>query len=341
MKRGLIYMVLMLLMGARIAAHAQGLTASDVQNSGCMRSTRARANENEKRQTIIMTKEGDILSVQLLGFVANCAIGGFDVAPSISGGSDGTPYSVSIGVKPIEGEDMATCICPYNVSFTLHGLETNSFHFSCWWYDGQVSLTDGEPLTLESITEYVTIEGYTYIVEKVSHTATYVCVDTGETGIEVMKDFIIPSKLDYEGHTYIVDNIDDWAFLNARFLNSVVIPSSITSIGEAAFQNCSNLTDVYCCADNVPKTKSSVFKNVPVASATLHVPAGSIDAYRTTSPWSGFGTIVALKADDPTGITKVDKSTGEALFFDLQGRKIDKITQPGIYIGNGQKILAK
>ena len=128
-----------------------------------------------------------------------------------------------------------------------------------------------------------------------------------------MKDFIIPSKLDYEGHTYIVDNIDDWAFLNARFLNSVVIPSSITSIGEAAFQNCSNLTDVYCCADNVPKTKSSVFKNVPVASATLHVPAGSIDAYRTTSPWSDFGTIVALKADDPTGITKADKGTGEAL----------------------------
>ena len=337
MKRGLIYMVLMLLMGARIAAHAQGLTASDVQNSGCMRSTRARANENEKRQTIIMTKEGDILSVQLLGFVANCAIGGFDVAPSLS---DSAPRSVSISVEPIEDEVMSTCVCPYNVSFTLHGLETNSFHFSCWWYDGQVSLTDGEPLTLESITEYVTIEGYTYIVEKVSHTATYVCVDTGETGIEVMKDFIIPSKLDYEGHTYIVDNIDDWAFLNARFLNSVVIPSSITSIGEAAFLNCSNLTDVYCCADNVPKTKSSVFKNVPVASATLHVPAGSIDAYRTTSPWSGFGTIVALKADDPTRITKVDKGTGEAL-FDLQGRKIDKITQPGIYIGNGQIILIK
>lgn len=337
MKRGLIYMVLMLLMGARIAAHAQELTVSDIQNSGCMRSTRARANENEKRQTIIMTKEGDILSVQLLGFVANCAIGGFDVAPSLS---DSAPRSVSISVEPIEGEVMSTCVCPYNVSFTLHGLETNSFHFSCWWYDGQVSLTDGEPLTLESITEYVTIEGYTYIVEKVSHTATYVCVDTGETGIEVMKDFIIPSKLDYEGHTYIVDNIDDWAFLNARFLNSVVIPSSITSIGEAAFLNCSNLTDVYCCADNVPKTKSSVFKNVPVASATLHVPVGSIDAYRTTSPWSDFGTIVALKADDPTGITKVDKGTGEAI-FDLQGRKIDKKTQPGIYIGNGKKILIK
>ena len=332
--------LLFLLCFVQTCVYAQGLTASDVQNSGCMRGTRARVNENEKRLAIIMTKQGDILSVQLLGFVANCAIEGFDVTPSISGGSDGTPYSVSIGVKPIEGEDMATCICPYNVSFTLHGLETNSFHFSCWWYDGQVSLTDGEPLTLESITEYVTIEGYTYIVEKVSHTATYVCVDTGATGIEVLKDFIIPSRLDYEGQTYVVNNIDALAFLNTSLLNSVVIPSSITSIGEAAFQNCSNLTDVYCCADNVPKTKSSVFKNVPVASATLHVPAASIEAYRPTAPWSGFGTIVALKADDPTGIATMGKEMDEVR-FDLQGRKLDRITQPGIYIKDGKKIIRK
>jgi len=330
--------ILFLLCFVQTCVYAQELTASDVQNSGCMRGTRARVNENEKRLAIIMTKQGDILSVQLLGFVANCAIGGFDVTPSISGGSDGTPYSVSIGVKPIEGEDMATCICPYNVSFTLHGLETNSFHFSCWWYDGQVSLTDGEPLTLESITEYVTIEGYTYIVEKVSHTATYVCVDTGATGIEVLKDFIIPSKLDYEGQTYVVNNIDALAFLNTSLLNSVVIPSSITSIGEAAFQNCSNLTDVYCCADNVPNTENNVFRNTPIASATLHVPAASIEAYRTTAPWSGFGTIVALKADDPTGIATMGKEMDEVR-FDLQGRKLQSKPARGIYIKDGKKII--
>ena len=45
-------------------------------------------------------------------------------------------------------------------------------------------------------------------------------------------------------------------------------------------------------------------------------------------------------SDEPTGITSPLWETGEAL-FDLQGRKIDKITQPGIYIGNGQKILIK
>ena len=69
----------------------------------------------------------------------------------------------------------------------------------------------------------------------------------------------------------------------------------MTLIRDYAFQDCSNLADVYCYADSVPKTANNwVFYNSPIASATLHVPAGSIDAYRTTSPWSGFGNIVAL-----------------------------------------------
>ena len=34
----------------------------------------------------------------------------------------------------------------------------------------------------------------------------------------------------------------------------------------------------------------------PTASATLHVPAGSVDAYKAKSPWSGFGTIEAINA---------------------------------------------
>jgi len=104
MKNRLVFWALMFLMGVCTAVNAQELTVSDVQNSGCMRSTRARANENEETRTIVLTKEGDILTVQLLGFKANCAIEGFDVTPSVSDGNDGTSYSVSIGVEPIEPE---------------------------------------------------------------------------------------------------------------------------------------------------------------------------------------------------------------------------------------------
>ena len=45
--------------------------------------------------------------------------------------------------------------------------------------------------------------------------------------------------------------------------------------------------------------------------------------------------------DYETGISMPSVSNKKNTLFDLQGRKIDKITQPGIYIGNGQKILIK
>ena len=86
-----------------------------------------------------------------------------------------------------------------------------------------------------------------------------------------------------------------YAVFNRSGLTSVTIPNSVTLIRELAFSNCSNLTEVYCYAENVPNTSTDAFENVDISNATLYVPAGSVNAYKTTSPWSGFGTIVALE----------------------------------------------
>ena len=92
------------------------------------------------------------------------------------------------------------------------------------------------------------------------------------------------------------------AFEGSHNLTTLTIPSGVTYIGECAFADCNNFTDVYCYAENVPSTGSIVFGEtptffdyqLPIASATLHVPAGSVDKYKTTYPWSDFGNIVAL-----------------------------------------------
>ena len=86
------------------------------------------------------------------------------------------------------------------------------------------------------------------------------------------------------------------AFGDCTSLTSVVIPSSLNYIEEYAFSNCASLTDVFCYAENVPSTKNNAFKDSPIATATLHVPVASLTAYRTTSPWNGFGSIVAVDA---------------------------------------------
>ena len=91
-----------------------------------------------------------------------------------------------------------------------------------------------------------------------------------------------------------VTSIGDWAFVYCSGLTSVTIPNSVTSIGSYAFSYCEELLDVYCYAENVPSVDSNVFTYSYPERATLHVPAASLESYKSTSPWSSFGNIVAL-----------------------------------------------
>ena len=312
----------------RNETNAQDLTLSDVQNSGCMQSTRAKANRDEVMPSIILTKEGSILTVQLFNYEANCGTTGFNVIPSMSGGSDGSPLSVSILIGPIV-PDYEDCECPYNISFTLHGLEANSFYFSCAGYEGQVRLKDGEPYELWKVTDVI-IDGVTYRLNKEKKTATLI------TGRTVEGELNIPAEVSYGGQTCSVTSIEYFAFIYNTKLTSVTIPGSVTSIDLQAFYDCENLKDVYCYASNVPTTGKDVFKGIP-ASATLHVLAGSVEKYKTTEPWSGFGNIVALTTTPVNSILNDEPSVNSQSHYDLQGRKLSGKPARGIYIEDGKK----
>jgi len=55
----------------------------------------------------------------------------------------------------------------------------------------------------------------------------------------------IPASIEYEGTTYSVTIIGDYAFSNCSGLTSVTIPESVISIRNYAFENCSGLTSVH------------------------------------------------------------------------------------------------
>ena len=109
------------------------------------------------------------------------------------------------------------------------------------------------------------------------------------------------------------------------------------------------MTDVYCIAEKVPSTNKNAFKDSYPEHIILHVPAGSIEDYRASVPWSGFREIVALTDEeiDPSSIvlTNSDSSPYPINYYNMDGKRIPK-PQRGLNIikmsdGTTKKIFIK
>ena len=150
----------------------------------------------------------------------------------------------------------------------------------------------------------VTYNGVTYSVTSIGGGAFFMC--SGLTSVTIPNSVTSIGNYAFWGCTGLtevtipnsVTYIGEWAFSGCSGLTEVIIPNSVTSIGDFAFSYCTSLTDVYCYAKDVPMAGGYAFSYFPVSSATLHVPAASVEAYKTADPWSGFGSIVPL-GDEP------------------------------------------
>ena len=99
-----------------------------------------------------------------------------------------------------------------------------------------------------------------------------------------------------------VTDIGGYAFYDCTGLTSVTIGSSVGKILNCAFAKCDKLEKVYCFAEIVPSTSADAFDKSYPEFTTLYVPASSLNAYKTTEPWSQFGTIKAISGsgEEPT-----------------------------------------
>ena len=146
-----------------------------------------------------------------------------------------------------------------------------------------------------------------------------------------------------EGVTFIGDH----AFSGCSSLTSIIILANVISIGEDAFKGCKQVKNFYCYAIEIPTTSSDTFTDANISNATLHVPAESIGAYKSTAPWSGFGNIIALTEEETAigFVTGNQKEQNVDALYDLNGRKISKL-QRGINIvrsndGSAKKVMVK
>lgn len=121
----------------------------------------------------------------------------------------------------------------------------------------------------------------------------------------------------------------------------------MTSIGEYAFSGCSGLTSVTSYIENPFAIETSVFIssdwNWVFTDATLYVPVGTSEKYKSTDGWKNFKNIVEIEIDGIEGVTVGDSKSSDsenAPMYNLSGQRVGK-NYKGIVIKNGKKMIVK
>ena len=86
-----------------------------------------------------------------------------------------------------------------------------------------------------------------------------------------------------------VTTIGNNAFNGCSGLTSITIPNSVTSIGDSAFNNCSGLASVTVEATTPPTLGSGAF-NGTASGRKIYVPSASVNTYKAASGWSSYAS---------------------------------------------------
>jgi len=108
--------------------------------------------------------------------------------------------------------------------------------------------------------------------------------------------------------TYTIPNfvtlIDTSAFYYSNALTEIIIPNSVQSIANNAFEGCFELVSIvaYSTTPIDLSQSTDVFKDFNYSTVTLYVPAGTKILYQSANQWDNFTNIVEMA---PTGINEL------------------------------------
>ena len=109
----------------------------------------------------------------------------------------------------------------------------------------------------------------------------------GMRAFDQINDTSMQLKVEYiEYADYGQGSIRNNAYQRVTSLKCVYIPAYVSSIGAAAFSECTSLIRVVCYATTPPTLELSVFYNSN--NAKIYVPANSVDSYKQATNWSTY-----------------------------------------------------
>ncbi len=140
-----------------------------------------------------------------------------------------------------------------------------------------------------------------------------------------------------------VTSIGEYAFQNCFVLSSITIPNSVTAIAKRAFWWSSyQPVEIISYIEEPTKETGEGFEDA-LLGATLYVPKGTLEKYKSADGWKRFMYIIE---GIPSGINSVTMNEGEECErFDIAGKKLTE-PQRGINIirmtdGTTKKVVVK
>lgn len=141
---------------------------------------------------------------------------------------------------------------------------------------------------MEAASQDVCIDGVYYRLVCSGHTATVMNSAFLESsqGASYSGDVVIPATVEYEGITYSVTHIAQYAFYFCQSMTSVTLGSNIQSIGDYAFGWCRGLGRIVCQGMTPPTMTSFLYAFFnTIQNITLQVPCGALASYQG-SEWN-------------------------------------------------------
>lgn len=90
-----------------------------------------------------------------------------------------------------------------------------------------------------------------------------------------------------------ITNINNQAFLGCGFIEGLVFPANIETIGNGAFSNCYGIGSIVCKGAEPAYVKSGAFNGVSKDNFTVEVPESAVAQYQTAVGWNEFKRIAA------------------------------------------------
>lgn len=194
--------------------------------------------------------------------------------------------------------------------------------------------------------EIVFIDGLWYFFNSDGTSVSVECQTVeGLPPYSLGRDLTIPPSVTYNGTTYSVTGIRNWAFLYCSIFKAT-LPTSIKYLGEDIFSE--TLRDLYVHWDDPITISEDVFEYC-YKNTILHVPEGAEKYYRARQGWKNFETIwedaetdgvTAVHIDqDPDAVVDVRNISGQLIRRGVRFSEALHGLPSGIYIVGDRKVV--